>query len=350
MIGTAYSHPFSYSDARLAFLQAIESNNLIHASALLRQGIDVNQKDPLGYTPLMLAAGRGNVQMVELLLTAGADVFILDSRMGASALHKAAQSGVVDGARLLLQRGAFLDLQAPTNGLTPLITAVWHKRVGMVAYLVSQGANLRLQMHAGETALEIARRDQLTDIVHILEKREQTIRELVERQALHTAVRAIELETVRRLLRQGADVNEKAPIIGSPDDAHTPLMIAARQGYEDIVRELLAAGANPHIVDWLMKATPGHKAAYMGHPGVLRLLVEHGGLELDAQGPYNGYTALHDAIWHGHTEAAQVLLDAGAMLDLKGHEGYTPLEMAKAYGYHEIVTRLEAKQQELESL
>ncbi len=98
MIGTAYSHPFSYSDARLAFLQAIESNNLIHASALLRQGIDVNQKDPLGYAPLMLAAGRGNVQMVELLLTAGADVFILDSRMGASALHKAAQSGVVDGA------------------------------------------------------------------------------------------------------------------------------------------------------------------------------------------------------------------------------------------------------------
>jgi hypothetical protein len=38
----------------------------------------------------MLAAGLGDPQMVEVLLTAGADVFITDSRMGTTALRKAA--------------------------------------------------------------------------------------------------------------------------------------------------------------------------------------------------------------------------------------------------------------------
>ena len=38
--------------------------------------------------------------------------------------------------------------------------------------------------------------------------------------------------------------------------------------------------------------------------------------QLDAQGPYNGLTALHDAVWHGHLEAAQALVDAGARLNL----------------------------------
>ncbi|NKN01626.1 ankyrin repeat domain-containing protein [Rhizobium leguminosarum] len=41
----------------------------------------------------MIVAGSGQPQMAELLLNAGADVLILEPRMGATALHKAAQSG-----------------------------------------------------------------------------------------------------------------------------------------------------------------------------------------------------------------------------------------------------------------
>lgn len=39
-----------------------------------------------------------------------------------------------------------------------------------------------------------------------------------------------------------------------------------------------------------MKATSGHKCAYNGHADVCSMLIEHGGLPLDAQGPVNGYT------------------------------------------------------------
>lgn len=43
--------------------------------------------------------------------------------------------------------------------------------------------------------------------------------------------------------------------------------------------------------------------------------------ELDAQGLYNGFTALHDAVWHGHLEAARALVDASARLNLTTHAG-----------------------------
>lgn len=145
---------------------------------------------------------------------------------------------------------------------------------------------------------------------------------------------SIAVDGVRRALREGADPNEMAV------DGHTPLLDAAREGHADVVAELLAAGSDVGIVDHLMKATPGHKAAYMGHAEATRLLIEEGRLDLGAQGPYNGYTALHDATWHGHFETARILLEAGARTDLKGLDGRTVQEMAREYGYDELVTLL----------
>jgi hypothetical protein len=46
------------------------------------------------------------------------------------------------------------------------------------------------------------------------------------------------------------------------------------------------------------------------------------------RGPINGYTPIHDALWHGYTECALLLLEAGARLDLRGHDGKTPLDVA----------------------
>jgi ankyrin repeat protein len=97
---------------------AAERNDLITAERLLKQDHVVDRKNAIGFTPLMIAAGLGYVQMTELLLTARADPTMVDTRMGATALHKAAQSGVVDVARLLVQHGAFLDPKHKTSDTT----------------------------------------------------------------------------------------------------------------------------------------------------------------------------------------------------------------------------------------
>ena len=53
---------------------SIRAGDLAATIALLRLGADANRRDPEGLTPLMIASGLGQPQMVELLLTAGADV------------------------------------------------------------------------------------------------------------------------------------------------------------------------------------------------------------------------------------------------------------------------------------
>lgn len=312
---------------------AIRRHDLPIITALLLAGANPNAKDPLGYPPLAIACGLGAVSVVEMLLCAGADPLLIDCQMGASPMHKAAQRGVPQVANLLLMHGAFIDVQSPTHGYTPLIDAAWNKRIGMVRFLLDAGANSHIKAHAGFDVREMAEGDNEHEIIALIDAARQRVAER-ERSFLRGAALRGDREAIVAAIQKGADVNELAP------DGHTPLLDAAREGHAEVVAELLAARANPCIVDHLMKATPAHKAAYMGHPDVLRLLVQHGGVELEAQGPYNGYTALHDAVWHGHLEAARVLVYAGVRLDLRALDGRTPLEMAEEYGYSEIAALL----------
>jgi ankyrin repeat protein len=347
------------SGLQTALLAAVQDNDLPAATDLIKRGADVNKRGPLPYPLLVIAAARGYVQMTDLLLSAGADVFALDSTLGSSALHKAALSGVVDVASLLLAHGAFINLQSATVGHTPLIDAVWAKKPGMARFLLEQGAAINIKTHYGGSVWDfIGNEPRWTaggttpetenwgkSIREMLEEYQKAADMAVEKQPLMQAVMKNDLAEVKSLIAAGADVNEKSPVIGGPNDGQTPLLVASFSGFTDVVRELLKAGASPLIVDYLLKATPAHKAAFSGHPGPLKLLIEHGVVELNAQGPYNGYTALHDSVWHGHLEAMKVILNAGVRMDLRGMDGNTAHDLAVALGYDELAKLIAAKMQ-----
>jgi ankyrin repeat protein len=240
---------------------------------------------------------------------------------------------------LLLDHGAFVDQQSPVLGNTPLMDAVLYKHVDAVSLLLGRGARTGIRNHWQQTALELAEADKLESIVGLIIARDESDAEQVRSLSLTAAVKARDIAQIERLIAAGVNVEERAPIIGSLDDDYTPLGIAAREGSEDIVRMLLAAGADPGNPIGLMRGTSIHEASYFGHAHIVRALTGEAGdagAPLSAQGPYNGLTALHDAVWHGHVEAARALVESGAPLGLRTHTGMTPRELAVLYGYEEL--------------
>ena len=321
------------------------------AASLLGVGAPVDHRDPAsGLTPLMIAAGRADVPLTRLLLDHGANVFDTDSGAGATALHKACQGGSLEVVTLLVEAGAFVDAVSPTTGHTPLFDAVWFTYPDLVAYLLDRGAGVNLATHYGfslqqhfdyEVGVNTTGEDDMVRAGRLYEQRKRDDERRAGEQQLMAAVTKGDVDEVRRLVIAGADVDERFPIVNGFNDAHTPLLVAARDGHVQIVRVLLEAGADVNAVEPTFGAVPLHKAVYNGHAESTRLIADRPGVDLDFQGATNGYTPLHDALWHGYAACALVLVEAGAALHLRGHDGKTPLDLAtEVLGAEHAVTAL----------
>jgi ankyrin repeat protein len=188
---------------------------------------------------------------------------------------------------------------------------------------------LAVRNRAGLTAAESARLLGQTDTVALIEAVSDKRLPAAER-ALREAVRATDVTAVRSAIVNNARVDLADP------QGFTPLIWAAREGYDAIVTLLLEHGADPNQNDVWMRANAGHKAAFWGRAGALRLLAAHG-LNLDAQGGYNGYTALHDAVAGKHYEAARLLIEAGARTDIPGHDGKTARDLAQTSNAAQLI-------------
>lgn len=325
----------------MSLTNAICQGNLAQIAQYLGNNKDVNVRDANGFTPLVLASALGKTEIVHSLLDAGADVHAIEPRMGATALHKAAQAGSIATVHALLQHKAFIDQQSAGVGNTALMDAIVHKHERVVRLLLDSDARTTPKNYAGEDALGLARTQGLDTIASLIESRIASDQARVRRQALMAAVKREDLAEVQRLVAVSHTIDERSPKSGGPDEDCTPLGMAARIGHVQIVRALLELGADASLTNGPMKATAAHEAAYFGHAGVIRVLApplheKPAVVDINAQGHYNGMTALHDAIWHGHLEAARALVQAGARLDLQSHAGLDPRAFAELYGYSEI--------------
>jgi len=337
-------------DKRL--ITAVQKNDLERTRYLLEMGANPCARDTeSGLTVLMMAAGQAQPDMVKILLAAGADVFAADSRAGGSVLHKACQGGGVEVVTHLVEAGAFVDSVAPTTGHTPLMEALWFKYPDIVQYLLDQGAGLQLNTHYGFSLLQhfeyelnvnVLGKDKLLEADKMIKTRQQSDQAKIESQKLMQAVTDDDVETVRKLIAAGVEVDERYPFVNGFNDYHTPLLVACRDGHTETVAELLKAGADVNAVEPTFGAVPLHKAVYNGHADITRMLARQPGINLDFQGATNGYTPLHDALWHGYDECAKILLEAGARLDLRGHDGKLPIDIAiDTFGKdHEMVKLL----------
>jgi len=127
--------------------------------------VDLNRPDEKG-TPLQYAVYNCNIDVVDYLLSKGADVNARENS-GAGVLHYPNQETDFEVERLLISYGA--DLNAKNNfGATPLHRACSRKDVDFIQFLLSNGASIDERDVFGNTALQGAARWGNIDIVKLL--------------------------------------------------------------------------------------------------------------------------------------------------------------------------------------
>ena len=313
---------------------------------LLEAGADSNAARWDGETALMLAARSGNAEAVKLLLSRGAKIDASESRKGQNALMWAAAAGHPEVVDILLKNGAKASV-ASNGGFTPLVFAAQKGDAKSVLRLIQAGADVNYTVPGGQSALQIAVIGKKNEVVDVLLGKGAKVNSADQMGAtpLHLAAQAGSVELVKKLLAQGADPNARtlktAPEAGSaaagpfraPPGGLTPLHLSAKANHEDVMRLLVAAGADPKL-----KGQDGTtllmSAAGSGHVGVVMYAYE---LDPDINAVTEaGDNAVHASVTGSIrnstqpeiAKVVQFLADKGADLDVKDRRGRTPIAIA----------------------
>lgn len=119
---------------------AIIDEDLVAINALLQHGVDINQIDEYGFTPLIEAAIADNIEIAKLLLAQGADPNDQDAT-GNSALHWAAENNNIAMCRLLLKANANPNAYN-FAGQPVLVMPLLRKQTKLRRFLIQHGADL----------------------------------------------------------------------------------------------------------------------------------------------------------------------------------------------------------------
>ncbi|GAB1606713.1 osteoclast-stimulating factor 1-like [Argonauta hians] len=106
-----------------------------------------------------------------------------------------------------------------------------------------------------------------------------------------------------------------------------PLHEAARRGNLNFLTECITNGVSVNSLD-KAGSTPLHWAAHGGHTDCMEALFHVSNIEINVQNKI-GDTPLHSAAWKKHASAVQMLLDKGALVNLRNNENLLAFDLAK---------------------
>ena len=367
-----------------ALMIAARTGDTRVVDVLLTRGADVGSATgETRSTALMWAVAEGHRDSVQMLLDAGADP-LASTAAGFTPLLFATRNGDVEMARLLLEAGVDVD-HTGVDGTHALPYAIVRGHDAFARFLLDQGADPNGAM-GGVTALHAAVGRVDTWLADWNRRHGGGARYSTRGSSAFDPVRALPL--VKALLARGADPNARVAAsamfmsyIGYPRKGAfepfavgtgdllgaTPLWVAAysanarvkdiragraggtgavegaaSRASAEILRMLLAAGADPHRTTDdgttpLMVAAGLGRSTYtprelrgVRSPGAERAveILLAAGANVDAANEA-GFTALHGAAFRGLNEVIEYLVARGADIDARDFRGRTAYRMAE---------------------
>jgi ankyrin repeat protein len=311
--------------------------------ALLKRGAKANVTNEFGATPLAEAVKLADARLAKMLLDAGAPVDAANED-GQTALMLAVRSGDLPLVEVLVRAGANVKAVEEWRGQTALMWAAVRNAPDVVKLLIARGADVNVRAKENDWPSQITS-----------EPRAQ-YRPTGGHTALLYAARTGCKGCVEAILDAGADPNLPTP------EGVTPLMLALDNGNYDVAKYLLERGASAHTWDWWgrtalyvaidMRSRPGPgDGAPRGATAldIVKMLLAAGvnpNPQLHMHRPSRGGNSgrfADDLLTTGATpllRAAQIndvdvireLLKHGALVDLPNVMGVTPFMAASGVG------------------
>ncbi|CAI9102796.1 OLC1v1001140C2 [Oldenlandia corymbosa var. corymbosa] len=289
-----------------------------------------------GQTALHLACRRGSLQLVQAILEyKEANVDVLD-KDGDPPLVFALAAGSPECVHALIRHNANVK-SVLREGLGPSIAHVcaYHGQPDCMRELLLAGANPNAVDNEGESVLHRAVAKKCTECaIVILENggcKSMGVLNSKNLTPLHLCVMTWNITIVKRWLEL-ASKEEIAEFIDIPSRGGTALCMAAalKKDHEaagrELVRMLLAAGANPTAEDPQNGRTALHNAAMINDVHLVKVILD-AGVDVNIRNTHNTIP-LHVALARGANSCVELLLSAGANCNLQDNDGDNAFHIA----------------------
>jgi ankyrin repeat protein len=297
---------------------------------------------------------RGSAQVVVKLLDRHPDLVnqinqIRFENTDWTLLHHAAQSASKDIVRVLIERGANVDLLSSMQD-TPLNFACKGGHVDIAVMLMDAGADPHIPNVDGCSPVMTCVQKGRLKILEVMLDRGVRLSDVPPWNngdtLTHMAARYGQYGMLQFLKRVGVDVvSERTSATGRC----RPIDLAVENNHAHVVRLFLELGISPNSTlrtapirspKLPLKSIPLlHGAVVHGHQDVVETLLD-GGANIDKKGD-DGRTALHYSITHRHSDdITMMLLRRGARIDVEDGGGYKPIHLAVQLGKEVAISEL----------
>ena len=263
---------------------------------MMYNNVNLNSRLPdTARSTFMLAAIRGDLQIMRILKSKGAHLYYSDEN-GHNALHLAIRHKQSLVATWLIQNGYALDKQN-IYGQTALHVCVseWIKPSGSLQQasiahmLIENGADYGIFDRQGDTPI-------------------------------HLAARHNDSFPLYMLMDDSGATGRKANLYGE-----SLLHIAARAGHPVVLRMLLSKDCSLINLQDNFDATALHRSCWIGHLTNVLTLLDYENIDVNLQ-TLSGRSPLHHAAMDGNVQIIQALLNKNADVNLKDSDGLTPVQ------------------------